>query len=560
MPRDRIHGSSGGRRPWRCSDWPPPGGAAAGVKIRAQDSAIRATLLSLARFASVRTSFASPRPGRANDGATQMLPNIIVVICGIIVSLTLLVGIGASGIRPQSYTRIGETPEISRPMIQRIVADSGGAVKLQLLAMARRDEELGRLRAFAAEPASEELPELSHEQLLDGPPRGSRTKFLVAPPVGPPVPLAAPPTEPPVAPPEALPRAEPVELSELPPAELLEAASAPEVQAENLYPPLSPPAAALPKAPRVELSSEPPPPLETSSAQLLTAATAASPEAPTAASGETPTAASVEAPTAAPVEAPTAAPVEATPVEQVAAAPAALPHAAQRLPPAETPTAHADTAVRSQSELSAPISAPGIPEAGDARAPTKIAAPTLGRNPQAGAANGPAMDSIIFAGTPDIATTAAMVAIVVTTSVPVFSTALAELILPLHPTISDGSSPESAQRSAIAVGPAVAVVDEETTGAVIDSPDEIARRSSRPRLRHFRSRTARAAVFAHRTSFRHWHRRRRFGTYSSSFGLGSSDATYARGFTTGYTAAPFGSGSFGINASRYNFAHYNYHR
>jgi len=78
-----------------------------------------------------------------------MLPNFNVVIGGIIVSIALLAATGASMINPQSYTRIGKTPEISRPVVQRMIADAEGAARFHILTVARRNEELGRLRELA---------------------------------------------------------------------------------------------------------------------------------------------------------------------------------------------------------------------------------------------------------------------------------------------------------------------------------------------------------------------------------------------------------------------------
>jgi hypothetical protein len=90
--------------------------------------------------------------------ATAMLPNIKVVICGIILAVILFVATGAGIVMPETYTRIGEMPKVGRPMMQQIMTDETAQAQFHSLAATRRSEEIGRLREQAAlvvaEPAA----------------------------------------------------------------------------------------------------------------------------------------------------------------------------------------------------------------------------------------------------------------------------------------------------------------------------------------------------------------------------------------------------------------------
>src|SRR5258708_8983907 len=86
-----------------------------------------------------------------------MLPNFTVVICGAVLTVIMLAVTGSGLITPETRTRIGEMPEVGRPMMQRMIAEPAGQAQFATLALSRRAEELGRLRdlvvpARVAEP------------------------------------------------------------------------------------------------------------------------------------------------------------------------------------------------------------------------------------------------------------------------------------------------------------------------------------------------------------------------------------------------------------------------
>jgi hypothetical protein len=90
-----------------------------------------------------------------------MLPNFTVVICGAILTVLMLAVAGSGLIDPETRTRIGAMPEVSRPMMQRMIAEP--AARFAALEAARRAEELMRLRDLApavAVPA----PAIEHDQ------------------------------------------------------------------------------------------------------------------------------------------------------------------------------------------------------------------------------------------------------------------------------------------------------------------------------------------------------------------------------------------------------------
>jgi len=79
-----------------------------------------------------------------------MLPNLKILICGAVFALLLFVVTGAGVMLPESYTRVGEIPQVGRPMMQRMIADEPAHAQFHVLTLARRNEELDRLRERAA--------------------------------------------------------------------------------------------------------------------------------------------------------------------------------------------------------------------------------------------------------------------------------------------------------------------------------------------------------------------------------------------------------------------------
>jgi len=95
---------------------------------------------------------ATPRNG------VPMLPNFKIVICGVILFAILIAVTGAGVVTPQTYTRIGEMPEVGRPLMQRVIADEPGLAQFQRLTVTRRGEELARLRELPAPTIVAEAP------------------------------------------------------------------------------------------------------------------------------------------------------------------------------------------------------------------------------------------------------------------------------------------------------------------------------------------------------------------------------------------------------------------
>jgi hypothetical protein len=87
-----------------------------------------------------------------------MLPNFKIVICGVILFVVLFAVTGAGVVTPQTYTRIGEMPEVGRPLMQRVIADEPGLAQFQRLTVTRRSEELSRLRELPAPTIVAEAP------------------------------------------------------------------------------------------------------------------------------------------------------------------------------------------------------------------------------------------------------------------------------------------------------------------------------------------------------------------------------------------------------------------
>jgi hypothetical protein len=87
-----------------------------------------------------------------------MLPNFTIVICGAVLTVMMLAVTGSGLITPETRTRIGEMPEVGRPMMQRMISEPAGQAQLAVLELSRRAEEIGRLRdlvtpALVSEPA-----------------------------------------------------------------------------------------------------------------------------------------------------------------------------------------------------------------------------------------------------------------------------------------------------------------------------------------------------------------------------------------------------------------------
>jgi hypothetical protein len=87
-----------------------------------------------------------------------MLPDFKIVICGVILFVILFAVTGAGVVTPQTYTRIGEMPEVGRPLMQRVIADEPGLAQFQRLTVTRRGEELSRLRELPAPTLVAEAP------------------------------------------------------------------------------------------------------------------------------------------------------------------------------------------------------------------------------------------------------------------------------------------------------------------------------------------------------------------------------------------------------------------
>jgi hypothetical protein len=106
-----------------------------------------------------------------------MLPNFTVVICGAVLTVMMLAVTGSGLVTPETRTRIGEMPEVGRPMMQYMIAEQAAQAQIAVLDLSRRAEELGRLRDLVApalvaaptpavrddEPAQEKVQEATQE-------------------------------------------------------------------------------------------------------------------------------------------------------------------------------------------------------------------------------------------------------------------------------------------------------------------------------------------------------------------------------------------------------------
>jgi hypothetical protein len=93
--------------------------------------------------------------GRRRSTGLHMLPNLKFLVCGILFCVLLFAAAGAGVMLPDSRTRIGEMPEIGRPMMQRSMADVPAQAQVYMMTAARRSDELEQLR----EPAAATPPE-----------------------------------------------------------------------------------------------------------------------------------------------------------------------------------------------------------------------------------------------------------------------------------------------------------------------------------------------------------------------------------------------------------------
>jgi hypothetical protein len=92
-----------------------------------------------------------------------MLPNLRIVICAVMLTVLLFAVTGTGVVMPESYTRIGEMPEIGRPMMQRMITDEPAQAQFLALTLARRTEEIGRLQERTALEVETALAEADPE-------------------------------------------------------------------------------------------------------------------------------------------------------------------------------------------------------------------------------------------------------------------------------------------------------------------------------------------------------------------------------------------------------------
>jgi hypothetical protein len=98
----------------------------------------------------VRVDDSSIEPSLHAHNGLHMLPNLKILICGVVFGLLLFAVTGAGVLLPDSNTRVGEMPQISRPMMQRMIADEPSQAQFHTMMVARRGGELERLRERAA--------------------------------------------------------------------------------------------------------------------------------------------------------------------------------------------------------------------------------------------------------------------------------------------------------------------------------------------------------------------------------------------------------------------------
>jgi hypothetical protein len=136
-----------------------------------------------------------------------MLPNFTVVICGAVLTVIMLAVTGSGLVTPETRTRIGEMPEVGRPMMQHMIAEQTAQAQFAVLDLSRRAEELGRLRDLVApalvaapapavrddEPAKEAAQETAQETTREASQPPDVAEYPDAPAaIAPPVVAAAP--------------------------------------------------------------------------------------------------------------------------------------------------------------------------------------------------------------------------------------------------------------------------------------------------------------------------------------------------------------------------------
>jgi hypothetical protein len=80
-----------------------------------------------------------------------MLPNLKFLVCGILFCFLLFAAAGTGVMLPDSRTRIGEMPEIGRPMMQRSMAEAPAPPHFYVTTLARRSDEPDRPHEHATE-------------------------------------------------------------------------------------------------------------------------------------------------------------------------------------------------------------------------------------------------------------------------------------------------------------------------------------------------------------------------------------------------------------------------
>jgi hypothetical protein len=97
----------------------------------------------------------------------KMLPNLRFLICGVLFCFLLFAVTGAGVMLPDTRTRVGEMPEIGRPMMQQSMMDASTQAQFYMTMVARRTNELERERAASA-PAQPE-PDLPKLEVIANP-------------------------------------------------------------------------------------------------------------------------------------------------------------------------------------------------------------------------------------------------------------------------------------------------------------------------------------------------------------------------------------------------------
>jgi hypothetical protein len=132
-----------------------------------------------------------------------MLPNFTIVVCGVVLTVIMLAVTGSGLITPETRTRIGAMPEVGRPMMQHLIAEPAGQAQIAMLEVARRAEELGRLRDLppsvpgpAPAVADDERPAEPATAQSPGEPAATAIATPAAPAIAAPAPVETPPAAP----------------------------------------------------------------------------------------------------------------------------------------------------------------------------------------------------------------------------------------------------------------------------------------------------------------------------------------------------------------------------